>query len=179
MLDFLDFLEITNASPDVSFLPSPEAGKKRRVALSATEERTAAHFRQKQSTALLHTSADQAPNQNERRKRTSLQVRPFKRSTRTCSPPPFFFFGESSNERPEAAESANLLNSHLRCRRPPPPPLSEKVHQHPPTRPTNKPSPAENYFFNRSSNDLFPLIFFCSCSRPYRRASAVGGQPGT
>lgn len=141
MLDFLDFLEITNASPDVSFLPSPEAGKKRRVALSATEERTAAHFRQKQSTALLHTSADQAPNQNERRKRTSLQVRPFKRSTRTCSPPPFFFFGKSSNERPEAAESANLLNSHLCCRRPPPPLSPRKSTSIPPPAQQTNPLP--------------------------------------
>lgn len=36
-----------------------------------------------------------------------------------------------------------------------------------------------DYFFNLSSKDLFPLIFFCSWSRPYSRASAVGGQPGT
>ena len=35
------------------------------------------------------------------------------------------------------------------------------------------------YFLIFNKRLLFPLIFFCSCSKPKRRASAVGGHPGT
>ena len=35
------------------------------------------------------------------------------------------------------------------------------------------------YLFSQIWVFLVLAIFFCSCSSPYMRASAVGGQPGT
>ena len=39
--------------------------------------------------------------------------------------------------------------------------------------------PISLYLFSQIWVFLVLAIFFCSCSSPYMRASAVGGQPGT